>query len=214
MSPSPLPVNSLPCSAVILAGGRGARMGGVDKGWQLLADKPLILHVLTRIAPQVDEVLISANRSVAAYAALAPVLMDAPATGAAEATTPAFAGPLAGMLAGLRAARHDWVLFVPCDCPALPHDLVARFTSALAAQPYQALIAHDGERLQPVIALLHRALADDLAAALAAGERRIDRWYAGIHHVWVDFSDVPSAFINLNDPEALAAYGARLTTRE
>src|SRR5690606_37051954 len=120
MTPSSSPAFLV--SGVILAGGRATRMGGDDKGWVPLAGTPLIQHVLTRLRPQVDEVLINANRSQARYRQLAPVIGDAQAD---------FQGPLAGMLAGLTAARHDWVLFVPCDGPALPLDLMTRFRAAI-----------------------------------------------------------------------------------
>lgn len=196
-SPHPFPV-----TAVILAGGRATRMGGDDKGWVPLAGQPLIEHVLTRLRPQVDEVLINANRNEARYRALAPVVSD----GLAD-----FQGPLAGMLAGLAAARHDWVLFVPCDGPALPTDLMQRFRAALAEQPdAELVVAHDGSHLQPVVALLHRALQGSLREALAQGERKIAAWFGRHQMVVVPFADQPDAFVNLNSPSELAEYEARL----
>ena len=155
MTPSSSPAFLV--SGVILAGGRATRMGGDDKGWVPLAGTPLIEHVLTRLRPQVDEVLINANRSQARYRQLAPVIGDAQAD---------FQGPLAGMLAGLTAARHDWVLFVPCDGPALPLDLMTRFRAAITPDT-DLVVAHDGEHLQPVVALLRRALRPSLSQALA-----------------------------------------------
>ncbi|MGL5813721.1 MAG: molybdenum cofactor guanylyltransferase MobA [Aeromonas sp.] len=195
--PHPFPV-----SAVILAGGRATRMGGDDKGWVPLAGQPLIEHVLTRLRPQVDEVLINANRSQARYRALAPVICDEFAD---------FQGPLAGMLAGLKSARHDWVLFVPCDGPGLPQDLMSRFRAALAQQPdAELVVAHDGSHLQPVVALLSRPLAPSLQQALAQGERKIAAWFGRHKMAVVPFADQPDAFINLNSPDELAEYEARL----
>ncbi|MFM5558042.1 MULTISPECIES: molybdenum cofactor guanylyltransferase MobA [Aeromonas] len=201
MSRSDLP---FPVSAVILAGGRATRMGGDDKGWVPLAGKPLIVHVLERLRPQVDEVLINANRSEERYRTLAPVIGDAQAD---------FQGPLAGMQAGLAAARHDWVLFVPCDGPALPRDLMARFRAAMTPQS-ELVVAHDGQHLQPVVALLHRALLPSLQLALAEGERKTGAWFARHRMTVVPFADAPDAFVNLNSPAELAAYEASLSHQE
>ncbi|MDM5131800.1 molybdenum cofactor guanylyltransferase MobA [Aeromonas piscicola] len=193
-------IDAFPVSAVILAGGRATRMGGEDKGWVKLAGRPLIDHVLDRLRPQVDEVLINANRSQDRYQALATVISD---------DNPDYLGPLAGMQAGLAAARHDWVLFVPCDGPALPHDLMARFRAALTPVT-ELVVAHDGDWLQPVVALLHKSQLPSLSAALAEGERKIDIWFARHRMAVVSFADQPDAFINLNSPAELAAYEARL----
>ena len=189
-----------PVSAVILAGGRATRMGGEDKGWVALAGRPLIDHVLERLRPQVDEVLINANRSQDRYQALAPVISD---------DNNDYLGPLAGMQAGLAAAHHNWVLFVPCDGPALPHDLMSRFRAALTPDT-ELVVAHDGDWLQPVVALLHKSLLPSLTLALAEGERKIDIWFARHKMAVVNFADQPDAFINLNSPAELAAYEARL----
>ncbi|MDF2399943.1 molybdenum cofactor guanylyltransferase MobA [Aeromonas sp. 5HA1] len=192
--------DTFPVSAVILAGGRATRMGGEDKGWVALAGRPLIDHVLARLCPQVDEVLINANRSQTRYQALATVISD---------NNPDYLGPLAGMQAGLAAAHHDWVLFVPCDGPALPHDLMSRFRAALTPDT-ELVVAHDGDWLQPVVALLHKSLLPSLTHALAEGERKIDIWFARHKMAVVSFADQPDAFINLNSPAELAAYEARL----
>lgn len=199
-SRSESPSSPFPVSAVILAGGRATRMGGEDKGWVELAGRPLIAHVLERLRPQVDEILINANRSHDRYQALAPVISD---------DNRDYLGPLAGMQAGLAAARHDWVLFVPCDGPALPTDLMSRFRAALTPTT-ELVVAHDGDWLQPVVALLHTSLLHSLSAALAGGERKIDIWFARHNMAVVSFADQPDAFINLNSPDELAAYEARL----
>ena len=194
--------DSFPVSAVILAGGRATRMGGEDKGWVQLAGRPLIDHVLCRLRPQVDEILINANRNQPRYQALAPVICD---------DNNDYLGPLAGMQVGLAAARHDWVLFVPCDGPALPLDLMSRFRAALTPTT-ELVVAHDGDWLQPVVALLHKSLLPSLSQALAEGERKIDIWFARHQMTVVSFADQPDAFINLNSPAELAAYETRLLT--
>ncbi|MGJ7457378.1 molybdenum cofactor guanylyltransferase MobA [Halomonas sp. MA07-2] len=175
-------------TGLILAGGQGRRMGGVDKGLVAFHGRPLVAHVGERLAGRVAEVLINANRSQAQYAALADRVIEDAEGG--------FQGPLMGIYSGLRAAATPWLVVVPCDTPALPDDLVARLAAGLGDA--DIAVACDGERLHPVVALIRTALADDLAIALAGGERKIDRWYA--RHAWrrVDFSDCPAAFANLN----------------
>ncbi|MDR9440086.1 MAG: molybdenum cofactor guanylyltransferase MobA [Halomonas sp.] len=175
-------------TGLILAGGQGSRMGGRDKGLEPFAGRPLVTHVRERLAGRVAEVLINANRNADAYAPLADrVIQDAEG---------GFQGPLMGIYSGLRAATTPWLLVVPCDSPALPHDLVARLVTGIGE--CDIAVAFDGERLHPVVALIRTSLAEDLASALAGGERKIDRWYA--RHAWcrVDVSDCPDAFANLN----------------
>ena len=158
--------------------------------------------MLCRLRPQVDEILINANRNQPRYQALAPVISD---------DNDDYLGPLAGMQVGLAAARHDWVLFVPCDGPALPLDLMSRFRAALTPTT-ELVVAHDGDWLQPVVALLHKSLLPSLSQALAEGERKIDIWFARHQMAVVSFADQPDAFINLNSPAELAAYETRLLT--
>ncbi|MCI3204011.1 MULTISPECIES: molybdenum cofactor guanylyltransferase MobA [Pandoraea] len=188
-------------TGLILAGGRGQRMGGRDKGLQRLADRPLVVHAIERLRPQVGAMLISANRNLDAYAAFgADVVSD---------ETQDFAGPLAGMLAGLRAACTEYVLTVPCDSPYLPTDLGARLSAALdvpdgrdvspgipTARPLAAYAA-TAQGPHPVFALLHRSLADDLAATLSAGEHRVRAWLARHKAVQVNFGD-ERPFYNVN----------------
>jgi len=177
-------------TGLILAGGQGRRMGGRDKGLEPFAGHPLVVHVRERLTGRVDEVLINVNRNIAAYTPLADrVIQDAEG---------GFQGPLMGIYSGLRAASTPWLVVVPCDSPALPHDLVDRLVSAVCTDACDIGVAFDGERLHPVVALIRTSLVDDLAQALADGERKIDRWYA--RHAWcrVDVSDCPEAFANLN----------------
>jgi len=180
-------------TGLVLAGGRGARMGGVDKGWVANDGEPLVATVLRRFAPQVGSVLISANRNVAAYRELAEVVTDADAGLALE----PFPGPLAGVLAGLQRATSDWIALAPCDAPALPLDLVARLADAIgdasAAYPVAA------ERKQPVFALVRRSTEPSLRAFLGSGGRAMHRWFETLGAVEVPFDDA-SAFRNVNAP--------------
>ena len=175
-------------TGLILAGGQGRRMGGVDKGLVAFRGRPLVAHVRDRLVGRVAELLINANRSEGDYAPLADRVIDDAEGG--------FQGPLMGIYSGLCAARTPWLVVAPCDTPSLPRALVPRLLAGRGDA--DIAVAWDGERLHPVVALIRTALADDLAAALAEGERKIDRWYA--RHPWcrVDFSDCPEAFANLN----------------
>jgi molybdenum cofactor guanylyltransferase len=174
--------------AVILAGGRGTRMGGADKGLQLLDGRPLVSHVIGRLAPQARRVLISANRNLDAYAALGhPVVNDLPGL--------EFAGPLAGMLAGLNAIPDDtWLLTAPCDCPHLPLDLAERLLAA--ALPHGLAFAQ-AAREHPTHALLHARLREPLAAHLHAGGRAVLGWMRSQPHGVAQFDD-ETAFANFN----------------
>lgn len=187
-------------TGMVLAGGEGRRMGGRDKGLEPFAGLPLVAHLVKRLEGQVAELLVNANRNADAYRLFADrVIADLVMEGAEG----GFKGPLMGIYSGLRAAKTPWLLVVPCDSPALPNDLVARMVAGIASAngEHDIAVAFDGERLHPVVALLRASLADDLAATLAEGERKIDRWYA--RHGWckVDMSDCPDAFANLNTEE-------------
>lgn len=150
-------------TGLILAGGQGSRMGGRDKGLVQYRGRALVDHVIERIEPQVDELLVSANRNLDEYAQRGHrIIVD---------TLPDFQGPLAGVLAGLKAASHEWMLVVPCDMPHLPHDLVARLMAAREAQAI--VIADDGARSHPAVMLMRTSLAEALAAYLASGKRSL-----------------------------------------
>lgn len=183
-------------TGLILAGGEGRRMGGADKGLLLLAGRPLVAHALERLAPQVDALLISANRNLDAYRRFGhPVLPDV--LGAGQ-------GPLAGLHAGLAACATPWLLACPCDCPALPADLAARLLAAAEASQASIAVATAGGKPQPAFQLLRRDLLPALAAHFAAGGRRLMAWCREQGAVEAPFPDA-AAFRNLNTPEELAA---------
>lgn len=189
-------------TAIVLAGGRATRMGGQDKGLVELAGRPMIAHALAALAPQVDRVIINANRNLDRYAAFGwPVVADEDS---------GFLGPLAGLAAGMKAATTPLVLTVPCDSPLLPGDLADRLLAALTRQDAEIAVPHDGERLQPVFALVKRDLLDSLVAYLGAGGRKIDRWFEQHRVAQVDFADRLETFVNVNDPEERRALEARL----
>ena len=185
-------------TGVVLAGGQGRRMGGVDKGLQPLNGQPLVEHIIARLRPQVGHLVINANRNLQAYAAFGyPVLADA---------VPDFAGPLAGLHAALSAAQTPWVVTVPCDSPFLPVDLVFRLFSALTAASAEIAVARTGEQVYPVFCLCRRELLPHLDDYLARGERKFGRWYADLQAVEVAFDDQAQAFENINTREELSRF--------
>jgi len=185
-------------TGIVLAGGQGRRMGGVDKGLVLLDGRPMVAHVLDRLRPQVAEILINANQNAERYAAFGdPVVPDA---------VGGFAGPLAGLHAGLSRASHDYVVTVPCDSPFLPADLVRRLGEALGAHKQTALaVAKTLDQPHPVFCLVRRGVLSHLAAFLDAGGRKIDAWYATLDVALVNFDDEADAFRNINTADELAA---------
>lgn len=192
-------------TGLVLAGGRGTRMGGLDKGLQPLRGEPLALHAARRLAPQASMLLMSANRHLDAYAALGAPFRANVVTDASN----DFDGPLAGLLAGLRAARTELVLCVPCDAPNFPADLAQRLVAALDTSHGDIAIATTIDAQgraspHPVFALVRASLADDLAAFLEAGERKVRTWCARHISVEVPFAD-EHAFYNANSLQELAA---------
>lgn len=180
-------------TGIVLAGGQGRRMGGVDKGLQLLHDKPMVAHVIGRLAPQVDEILINANQNLEVYARFGyRVLPDA---------IGGFAGPLAGLHAGLSAASHPFVLTVPCDSPFLPADLFSRLQSGLAAN--DLAVAKTNDQPHPVFSLVRVSVLEHLSKFLIAGGRKIDAWYSTLKIVEVPFDDEADAFRNINTRKEL-----------
>lgn len=185
-------------SGVLLAGGQGRRMGGVDKGLVELRGRPMAAWVIDRLAPQVDEVLVNANQNAEAYAAFGhPVFPD---------RIEGFAGPLAGLHAALSRASHPLVVTAPCDSPFLPEDLVARLHAGLDAAGADLAVAKTFDQAHPVFSLCRREVLPHLAAFLDAGGRKIDRWYETLKVVEVNFDDEEAAFRNINTREELGEF--------
>jgi len=182
-------------TGVVLAGGLGRRMGGVDKGLQLLNGRPLVSHVIERLAPQVDELLINANQNGERYATFGHrVVPD---------QIPDFAGPLAGLHAALSAAAHPLVATAPCDSPFLPADLVSRLFSALTATNADLAVARTFDQPHPVFCLCKRTVLPHLSEFMAGGGRKFENWYATLKAVEVAFDDEAEAFENINTREEL-----------
>jgi molybdenum cofactor guanylyltransferase len=180
-------------TGLVLAGGRGSRMGGVDKGLQIFQGMPLAMHAVLRLGPQVGELMINANRNLGAYEAMgAPVWPD---------PLPDFPGPLAGFLAGLERCETPYLATVPCDTPRFPEDLVARLGHALVEADAEIAIAAarevGGVQVQPVFCLMKVELMESLVRYIEAGQRKIDRWTAQHRCVEVLFDDA-QAFFNAN----------------
>lgn len=184
-----------PVTGVILAGGQGRRMGGVDKGLELLDGQPMVARVLARLAPQVDEVLINANQNLDRYGAFGCRVIPDRVGG--------FAGPLAGLHRGLAEAAFDLVVTAPCDSPFLPGDLVARLRAPLERAEVDLAVARTGDQPHPVFCLARRRLLPHLEAYLRDGGRKIDAWYATLNVAEVGFDDQPEAFSNINTREEL-----------
>ena len=180
-------------TGIILAGGRGSRMGYVDKGLQTFNGKAMVAHVLERLAPQVDEVLINANQNLDLYAAFGQRVIADEIAG--------FAGPLAGFERGLAHAAGDLLVTAPCDSPFLPADLVARLHAALVNGEGDLSVAKTGAQAHPVFCLMKREVLASLRKFLASGGRKIDRWYETLKVVEVNFDDEQEAFRNINTLE-------------
>ena len=181
-------------TGVVLAGGKASRMGGKDKGLLMLNGKPLWRHVAERLAVQADPILLSANRNLEIYRASGLKVI--------EDTLADFPGPLAGMLAVMQQNAGEWFLFCPCDTPFIPSTLAERLHANLRDAP--VVWVTDGERDHPTIALMHRQLISPLEAFLTAGERRVMGFMRQVGGHAVDFSEMKSAFINVNTPGDLA----------
>ena len=177
----------------MLAGGQGRRMGGVDKGLQLFRGRPMAQWVIERLAPQVEELIVNANQNPGEYARFGYRIVPDELGG--------FAGPLAGLHAGLKAASHALVATSPCDSPFLPLDLVARLSRSLGAN--QLAVAKTGTQPHPVFSLVTRSVLPHLEAFLSSGGRKIDAWYATLKVAEVSFDHEADAFRNINTLQEL-----------
>lgn len=191
-------------TGVVLAGGQGQRMGGADKGWLSFREEPLVVHAIRRLEPQVGALIISANRELTRYRALGhQVVSDESPNN----TTP-YAGPLAGVLAAMRACTTPWMVTVPCDSPHFPNDLVSRMVLAVVqtdTQPLLATVTTPGagrHQIHPVFSLLHRRLEVKLVAYLDGGGRSMHQWLKQQSALQVSFEDT-AAFANLNTVQDL-----------
>ena len=193
-------------TGLILAGGRGSRMGGADKGLENHRGLPMAMHALLRLAPQVGTVMVNANRNLGAYESMGvPVWPD---------SLPDYAGPLAGFLTGLEHCETPYLVTVPCDSPLFPADLVQRLAQALEAADAEIAMAatcegaatpmglHTRLQVQPVFCLLKTELLESLVRFTQSGQRKIDKWTALHRCVEVPFDD-PQAFANANTPDEL-----------
>ena len=191
-------------TGLILAGGRGSRMGGVDKGLQNHRGIPLAMHALMRLERQVGHIMINANRNLGAYDAFGvPVWPDALAD---------YPGPLAGFLAGLERCETHYLVTVPCDTPDFPDDLVERLAAALVANDAEIAMAAtrnaEGIQVQPVFCLMHTSVMESLVRFTQSGQRKIDKWTAHHRCVEVPFDD-EAAFFNANTMQELQSLQPR-----
>lgn len=182
-------------TAVVLAGGLARRMGGIDKGLVLFKGESLISQVVKSIEPQVDEILINANRSPVEYSSLGYRIIPDLIEG--------YVGPLAGLHSGLRSSTHPLVISVPCDSPNLPDNLVSRLLEALNLHHAEVAVAKTGDQVHPVFCLCKKNLLSHLSDFLAHGGRKFESWYQSLAHIEVAFDDMPLAFANINTLEEL-----------
>lgn len=180
-------------TAILLAGGRGQRMGMQNKGLLQFAGRPLVAHVLARLLPQVSRIVISANDDLDAYQRFdLPVIPDRIAD---------YPGPLGGIYSVMQGQASEWFITAPCDTPCLPTDYVQRMLAARNA--HSAYVAHDGARQQSGFCLLHGSLLTALEDALQAKQFAVHRFLDSVQAQNVDFSDNAQAFVNINDPSDL-----------
>lgn len=189
-------------SAIILAGGQANRMGGAGKGLVPLNKKPLVQHVIERLSPQVDELLLNANRELDRYKTFdLPVLTDEHAD---------FIGPLAGFVLGLKHCKHEYLLTVPCDAPLLCDDLVKRLTLGLTEKNHDIVVAKSAGHSHPVFSLMKKSVLPSLLAYIDHGERKVSTWQKSLDYAEVEFNDCHEAFTNINTFEALEALALQL----
>jgi molybdopterin-guanine dinucleotide biosynthesis protein A len=185
-------------TGLILAGGKGSRMGGVDKGLQAFRGKRLVDHVYERLAPQVGGIIINANQNQEEYRTFG-VRVVSDAIGG-------FAGPLAGFHAGLSVSKRPFLASVPCDSPFLPGNLIERLYARIDETGAELAVAKTGDQPHPVFSLMRRGVLDHLSDFLKGGGRKIDAWYATLVVVEVAFDDEAQAFSNINTLDELASY--------
>ncbi|MFQ3324147.1 MAG: molybdopterin-guanine dinucleotide biosynthesis protein A [Pseudomonadales bacterium] len=187
--------SSMTCSAIILAGGEGQRMGGVDKGLMEWRNKPLIQHVIERLAPQVDEIIISCNRNIEQYQAFGYTCIKDSSTD--------FLGPLAGIASCVTAAKHDLILLCPCDTPLIPENLLARLNERRQSSAASAIVASDGNKEHYSHALLTKMFAETAQQQLLAERKSLRAWFDTTNWQCADLGENTKAFMNINTLEQL-----------
>lgn len=194
MNKNPPTINDV--TGVILAGGRAKRMQGQDKGLVKVNGKPMIEITIERLSPQVKTIVINANRNIEKYKKFNLTVIS-------DDNSSDFHGPLAGMLSALKICTTQFILSTPCDSPFIPADLSMRLLFALTDANADISVVHDGNRMQPVFALIKKELRDSLQTFLDNGDRKIDLWYQQHHTVLSDFSDHSDISLNINTPAEL-----------
>ena len=198
-------------TGIILAGGAGSRMGGVDKGWVMLNSLPLVSHTLARLKPQVNSVIISANRELERYRALnVDVVTDLPVLGEDPNTPSNFQGPVAGILATLKTITTPYAVIVPVDAPLLAENLV----QVLCCESTTLSLIDDGERTHPLFGLYHRSLIESLERYYQEGNRRLMQWCMQQSPLIIKKPEFLSSFANINDPGSLKALESTLISRD
>lgn len=179
-------------TGVVLAGGRARRMGGIDKGLVEICGKPMCELVIELLSPQVETILVNANRNHDEYKNFGVSVIEDYFSG--------YLGPLAGIASAMRVAQTPWVITVPCDGPFLNSDYVRRMSERVTLET-KVVVARDSERLQPTYMLANSDVVDDLNSFLKSGERKIDKWFIKHNYSTCDFSDSPRCFVNINSDE-------------
>ena len=198
-------------TGIILAGGAGSRMGGVDKGWVMLNSLPLVSHTLARLKPQVNSVIISANRELERYRALnVDVVTDLPVLGEDPNTPSNFQGPVAGILATLKTITTSYAVIVPVDAPLLAENLV----QVLCCESTTLSLIDDGERTHPLFGLYHRSLIESLERYYQEGNRRLMQWCMQQSPLIIKKPEFLSSFANINDPGSLKALESTLISKD
>ena len=182
-------------TAAIIAGGRGSRVNGEDKGLLLFHGLPLVSRIISRISPQVGKIIVNANRNLEIYEQFGVLVFPDNADD--------YQGPLAGILAALENVQTRYLLVIPCDTPAIPPDLVSRMADSLQGNQHNIAVVDDGQRMQQMFLLFESSLKTDLQSFFNAGGRAVKEWLAGHELVRVDFSDCPWAFANINSIDDL-----------
>ena len=177
-------------TGLILAGGRGSRMGEVDKGLQPFQGQPMVAHVISRLFPQCDMLIINANRNTDTYVKFGHSVIADGIEG--------FAGPLAGLHIGMSHATTPLIVTCPCDSPFLPLDLVTRLHKGMIDNDTDIAVAKTFDQPHPVFCLARTSLEPHLRAFLESGQRKIDKWYATLKVAEVAFDDCEDAFTNIN----------------